>query len=66
MTNRLTALACAALILAPAARGEDAKPAPVANPWKITWEVGAEERVRSEAQNNSFDFNAAAEDHRLW
>lgn len=66
MTNRLTALACAALILAPAARGEDARPAPTANPWKITWEVGAEERVRSEAQNNSFDFNAAAEDHRLW
>jgi hypothetical protein len=66
MTNRLTALVCAALILAPAARGEDAKPAPAPDPWKITWEVGAEERVRSEAQNNSFDFNGATEDHRLW
>lgn len=66
MTNRLTALACAALILAPAARGEDAKPVPAPDPWKITWEVGAEERVRSEAQNNSFDFNGNADDHRLW
>ena len=51
MTKPLTALACAALILAPVARGEDARPAPATEAWKITWEGGAEERVRWEAQN---------------
>jgi hypothetical protein len=66
MTNRLMALACAALILAPGARAEEARPAPVPSPWKITWEVGAEERVRSEALNNTFDFSDATDDHRLW
>lgn len=66
MTTRFTALACAALILAPAARAEEAKPAPAPDPWKITWEVGAEERVRSEALNNTFDWSDATEDHRLW
>ena len=67
MTTRLTALACAALLLAPAARAEDAKAAPPApDPWKVKWEVGAEERVRSEALDNAFDWNDATEDHRLW
>ncbi len=66
MTMRLTALACAALLLAPAGRAEEAKTAPKPDPWKITWEVGAEERVRSEALNNTFDWNDATEDHRLW
>ncbi|MBI5445086.1 MAG: hypothetical protein HY900_28225, partial [Deltaproteobacteria bacterium] len=55
MTKSLTALFCAALLLSPAARAEDAKAAPAPDPWKITWEVGAEERVRSEAMNNTFD-----------
>ncbi len=66
MTKPLTALACAALLLAPAVRAEDPKVAPAPDPWKITWEVGAEERVRSEALNNAFDWNDAADDHRLW
>lgn len=66
MTKSLTALACAALLLAPAVRAEEPKPAPAPDPWKITWEIGAEERVRSEAMNDTFDFNGATEDHRLW
>lgn len=66
MTRPLTALACAALLLAPAVRAEDPKTAPAPDPWKITWEVGAEERVRSEALGNAFDWNDASEDHRLW
>ena len=66
MTKPLTALACAALLLAPAVRAEDPKVAPAPDPWKITWEVGAEERGTSEALNNAFDWNDAADDHRTW
>ena len=67
MKRRFTTLAVVALLLAPAARAAEAKAAPPApDPWKVTWEIGAEERVRSEALNNAFDWNDATEDHRLW
>lgn len=66
MKKTLIALACAALALAPAARAEDRKDAPAPDPWKVKWELGAEERVRSEALNNAFDWSDATEDHRLW
>lgn len=66
MTRPFTALACAALLTATSIRAEDAGAGPAPEPWKVTWEIGAEERVRSEAMNNVFDFEDASEDHRLW
>lgn len=55
-----------ALLWAAATRAQGPEAATAAPPAKIEWEVGFEERVRSEALDDVFDWNDASDDHTPW